>query len=118
MLFKIWLVAIISFTFYFKNNMTKKQKRQIESTTFVDEVIVDGKKKRIIKDKCPKCGNKKMHYKGARKTAVYEYKFAVCDECGTSFRVMHEPSKTNGIFAFFFSFSLCTIVVIILFFVI
>lgn len=115
MVFYIWIGAVICLTIYFKGNMTRNDKKHMAETTYVDEVVVDGKEKKIIKDKCPNCGNRKLHYKGARKTAVYEYKFAVCNKCGTSFRVQHRPSSANGILAFIFSFIFCTFMAVVIF---
>lgn len=115
MYFIIWLVCVIYLANYFQKRMNRNQEKIISETTYLDEVVVDGKKKTIQRDKCPNCGNKKMHYKGARQTAVYEYKFAVCNKCGTSFRVMHKPTTTsNGIFAFFLSLIICIVIAIVL----
>ncbi len=114
MYFIIWLICVVCLASYFQKRMNRNQEKKISETTYLDEIIVDGKKKTIQRDKCPNCGNKKMQYKGARQTAVYEYKFAVCNKCGTSFRVTHKPTSTsNGIFAFFLSFVICTFVVVI-----
>lgn len=118
MWFYIWIGAIIYFTLRFNRNMTRSDEKSISNTTYADEVTVDGKKKIIIRDRCPNCGNTKLHYKGARQTAVYEYKFAVCDKCGTSFRVQHKPSSSNGILAFILSFIFCSFMAVVIFVVV
>ena len=125
----VWIGAIIYFTIYFKRNMTKNQQRQIDSTIFIDEIIVDGKKKKIQRIKCPNCGNKELSYQMVNSgavtrsykngklstTSVSSSKYALCNKCGTSFQVIQRTTPfINGIFAFFLSGILCCIGLIVI----
>lgn len=124
MWFYIWIGAIIYFTIYFKRNMTRNQQKQIDSTIFTDEIIVDGQKKKIQRIKCPNCGNAELNYQMVNSgavtrsynkgklstTSVSSSKHAICNKCGTSFQVIRRTTPfINGIFAFFLSGILCSI---------
>lgn len=136
MWFYIWIGAIIYFTIYFKRNMTNNQKKKIESTTYVEEMVVDGKKKKVIKIKCPTCGNKELGYQmtnsGAltrtyknknRKrelsaTSISNMQYTICDKCGTSFSALRSATPfINGIREFPLSAIVCSIGELIIVFV-
>lgn len=120
----IWLGLVIYLTMYFQRNMTKNQEKIISATTYFEEIVVDGKKKKIQKTKCPTCGNKEMDYQlvnssattikhGNGKistTSISSSKHAICNKCGNSFQVIRRTTPiTNGIFAFFLSGIICSI---------
>lgn len=124
MMFYIWIGAVICLTIYFKGNMTRNQQKQIDSTIFIDEKIVDGKKKKIQRIKCPNCGNKELNYQMVNSgavtrsykngklsaTSVSSSKHALCNKCGTSFQVIRRTTPfINGVFAFLFSCIVCSV---------
>lgn len=126
----IWFVITICVAIYFQRNMTKNQQNQINSTIYLDETLVQGKK--ISRIKCPNCGNTELGYQmvnsGAvtRKvwkgnistTSISSSKYAICSKCGTSFRVIRRTTPIiNGIFAFLLSSIVCSIMQLIVIFV-
>ncbi|MCI8795271.1 MAG: hypothetical protein HFG89_00225 [Dorea sp.] len=128
MWFIVWTIITVFVASHFQKNMTKSQQDRINSTTYIDEVVVDGKKKKIRRDKCPTCGNRDIGYQMVNSRAatvkhgdgkvsttnISSYKQAICSKCGTSFAVIRETTPgLNWFKSLIISFFLCKILELI-----
>lgn len=119
---------VIILTVIIAKSMTYNQEKAINSCTCIEEIEVDGGKRKIQKPKCPVCGNRELDYQivsnpdsalkvSKNVTTIHSVanKYAVCKKCGNSFKVLsHTTPVANCIAAFIVSSIIVAVGVIIL----